>query len=523
MKDALWEKYRNGDYDGVLKDARDHLLQCGAFDAIHLVGLCLIEKGDVAKGVDFLCMSLSLTQGSEGWFANAAWATYNKSLHDASLMFSMNGRKEHPTSHILAFVHGLALLNLHHREAAIQAFEDALKLEPTFYHAAFSKAFALQLQGQHEDAMALYQSIEGAAPDDQQEINNNIAWSLMETGRRQEALDWFKAKCEQTSRVRFNESILELGLGHWPQAWELYKTRREHFVESDDCWKSVKKPLANNLYDMTAKRVLLFAEQGFGDTIQFIRYAESIALLAKHVIIKVPRALARLASYLTMPGQFTVTADWPEPKDYDVGVPMMDCPALFCTAVDTIPAHVPYFKGPLFDKETVPWTGKLHVGLLWAGASRTNDLRAYAIDERRSIPWDMFAPLLNMSDRYDFVSLQMPEGGKHVIDDGRLLQPLQDEFDFLDTARVVDDLDLVIAVDSAVAHLAGALGKPVWLLNRFDGCWRWFWDGRTTSPWYPTMRIFHQPAPGDWQSVMADVNTQLGTYFEGLIGHEPSP
>ncbi len=154
------------------------------------------------------------------------------------------------------------------------------------------------------------------------------------------------------------------------------------------------------------------------------------------------------------------------------------------------------------------------IGLCWAGDSRQHDVRAHHIDKRRSIPFEMMEPLLSLEA--NLVSLQMPS---HWANDARIIhQPIQDDWDLLDTAALIAQLDLVISVDTSVAHLSAALGKPTWLLSRFDGCWRWFYDGRTTSPWYPSMRIWRQKEHHSWPEVLERVRAYLVTVPPSAIG-----
>ncbi|HEX3995437.1 MAG TPA: glycosyltransferase family 9 protein, partial [Acetobacteraceae bacterium] len=176
----------------------------------------------------------------------------------------------------------------------------------------------------------------------------------------------------------------------------------------------------------------------------------------------------------------------------------------FRTTMDTIPAPVPYLRAnPSPWAEFLGTLPGLKVGLVWAGLSRTAQPHAVAIDKRRSMRLAEMAPLFSVPG-CDFVSLQLggPAAQRHALFEGTVLHDVSDHLaDWTDTANLIAGLDLVIAVDTAVAHLAGALGKPVWLLNRFDSCWRWFLN-RDDTPWYPTMRQFRQATRGDWPGVI---------------------
>jgi hypothetical protein len=207
-------------------------------------------------------------------------------------------------------------------------------------------------------------------------------------------------------------------------------------------------------------------------------------------------------------GVDTVIARGDALPDFDFQAHMLSLPHIFGTVLETIPAATPYLFADPADVEAMRGrlaqkTG-LRVGLAWAGNSYANLPEMAAVDRRRSLAPELLAPLFEVPE-IDFISLQ--KGGQAPVGFG--LTDFMDEMrDFADTAALIANLDLVISVDTSVAHLAGALGKPVWLLNRYDAEWRWL-DGRTDSPWYPGMRIFGQAGPGDWQEVIAAVAAAL--------------
>jgi hypothetical protein len=198
----------------------------------------------------------------------------------------------------------------------------------------------------------------------------------------------------------------------------------------------------------------------------------------------------------------------------DVVLPMLDSPGLLDQRTDNIP-NERYFLPPpdalVHERSIGERDGRLRVGLVWAGASRPDHLMAYAIDRRRSVPFEALAPILKLSDQIQFVSLQLSD---HRVEDKRVLQPLGTDYDILDTAAVIEQLDIVVTIDSSVAHLAASLGKPTWMLSRFDSCWRWRWPAEgawhdTKTEWYPTMTIYRQRRPGDWSEVICRVRRDL--------------
>ncbi len=215
-----------------------------------------------------------------------------------------------------------------------------------------------------------------------------------------------------------------------------------------------------------------------------------------------------------LPGITQIVACGDSLPPFDLHCPLMSLPRAFGTTLDSIPAATPYLAADR--ARAAAWRPRLagldglRVGLVWAGGQRLDSPELAATDRRRSVALGTLAPLGEVSG-VSFVSLQKdgPAAQAAHPPPGMVLHDFTaDLHDFADTAPLVDGLDLVISVDTAVAHLAGALGKPVWLLNRFDTDWRWLRD-REDSPWYPTLRQFRQPNPGDWTSVVGRLRDAL--------------
>jgi len=250
--------------------------------------------------------------------------------------------------------------------------------------------------------------------------------------------------------------------------------------------------------------LLIHAEQGFGDMLQFCRYAPLAHDRGMRVIIEAPAPLLRLLRSLR--GVEMLVASGEALPPFDLHCPMLSLPLAFATEMADIPRSVPYLRADPAEAASfrmrlaaaAPADG-LRVGLAWAGNPEPE------FDRRRSLDPDRLTRL-GLVAGVRFVCLQEVAFPRPA---GLTLIDLMDGVvDFAATAALVANLDLVISADTAVVHLAGALGKPVWLLNRFDNCWRWL-TGREGSPWYPTLRIFRQPRPGDWDSVLADVEAAL--------------
>lgn len=261
-------------------------------------------------------------------------------------------------------------------------------------------------------------------------------------------------------------------------------------------------PELRRLDEAPGRTVALLHDEGYGDTLQFIRYVPLLQAAGATVQVEVPPALTRLLRDSGIPAAGIGV--------YDTWCRIPDLPAVFGTAIATIPAAIPYLRA---DPERAAawaaiWAARLppgrRVGLVWAGAPRPHDPGAAMTDRQRSVPPQALGPLLAVPG-ITWISLQLgaaPPAGVH--------DPMPEVQDFADTAAIVANLDTVVSVDTAVAHLAAAMGKPTLLLDRYDNCWRWF-RGRDDSPWYPgVLRIIRQERPGNWPGVLRRAAAALG-------------
>ena len=291
--------------------------------------------------------------------------------------------------------------------------------------------------------------------------------------------------------------MIELAAGHLTaEVWDHYEARLE--------LKAHKIPLSAKLVrwegeDIRGRTIVLHAEQGLGDTLQFVRYAPLVAARGARVILVVQRALLRLLR--DAPGVDELFAVGDDLPPFDVYCPLMSLPRVFGTTLATIPPVVAYsaidtLGGPEPDFSRPG----LRVGLVWAGNPQ------FITDRLRSLPLAELGVLAGV-EGVQFYGLQY--GPAQAPPPGLEITNLMEGVgDFADTAALIAGLDLVIAADTAVAHLAATLGKPVWLLSRFRGCWRWL-QGRADTPWYPSMRLYRQERPNEWQDALQQVRTDL--------------
>ena len=314
-----------------------------------------------------------------------------------------------------------------------------------------------------------------------------------------------------SATARYNLSMLRLMEGDYEEGFELYESRfdvlQQDFGvarEIQDLIKDTRRWRGEPLF---GRRLLIWAEQGFGDSLMMLRYLPMVlARAGGQVMVKCERALERVVySIAGLDGEVSCVQSI-APTDFDRHCPIMSLPLLFATTMHEIPDRVPYIE--VADALRDDWKQRLSsihgtkVGLAWAGSLRLRE------NARRSLPLAAFESLFGTPD-VRFFSLQKGDGAEQAnAFSGQIEDWMADCDDFLDTAALIDNLDLVISVDSAVAHLAGALGKPAWLLNRLGSEWRW---GPTSerSPWYRSMRIFRQREVGKWDTVIAQLSDEL--------------
>jgi tetratricopeptide (TPR) repeat protein len=404
---------------------------------------------------------------------------------------------------------GNALKDLGRLEEAAASFRAALALQPDLAIAHNNLGSVLHEQRRLDDAVESFGTALALQPG-LLEARVNLGVALFEQRRLDEAVACHRsvlAEAADFPAAHFNLALALLARGDLAEGWEELEWRwlapplrgaRRAFAQPQWCGE----PAAG-------RALLIHAEQGYGDTLQFCRYAGLAAARGLRVILEVPQALWRLLAGLPGVAQMVVAGD-PLPP-FDLHCPMLSLPRALGTTLGTIPASVPYLSADPGQAED--WRRRLasrpgadlRVGLAWAGNPRSHLPSAAAVDRRRSIAPARLAPLFAVPGVV-FHSLQ--KDGPAAAADAPLTDDMAEMADFADTAALVANLDLVISVDSAVAHLAGALGRPVWLLDRFDACWRWL-DGRQDSPWYPTLRIYRQAVPDDWDEVIQRVAADL--------------
>ncbi len=403
---------------------------------------------------------------------------------------------------------GIAQAALGAPAAALGEFDRALALAPRHPIAHYNRATALYGLRRYAEAVAAHDAVLAVMPD------HAGAWlhrgqALAALSRFEEAIasyDKAAALRKDDADPQFLAAMALLTLGDYRRGFEKYEAR----------WRRTGMPARKSRgrlwlgeYPLTRKTILLHAEQGFGDTIQFARYVPLVAQSGAKVVLEVPAELKLLMTSLS--GAAAVVAPGEAPPPYDVHCPLGSLPLAFKTELATVPAQIPYLAAD--DAHLAKWSARLdalkrpRIALAWSGnPSQLND-------HNRSMAFARLAPLL--AGRAQFITIQRDvrnDDAAALAAEHRVLQLGRELENFSDTAAVIALADLVITVDTSVANLAGAMGRPVWIMLSFLADWRWMLHGATT-PWYPAARLFRQTSLGDWDGVVARVGAELERFI----------
>ena len=520
------------------------------FDALKLLGELALQTGRAQEGSELLRKALAVNAKQAPVHSNLAYALNELQRHGEGLASAdraltlqpnfpdaLNNRGNaqaalnRPLDALASFDRAIALVpefavawnnragvlrDLGRADEALASCDRALALQPNYAAAWSNRGNALSDLNQPEEAERSYRRALELAPAFA-DAWNNLGLAQIDLNQHAHALSSYEralAINPASVETRWNQALCLLQMGRFEAGWREYEWRWERArIKADR--RRFAQPLWRGDFSIDGKTILLHAEQGLGDTLQFCRYAALVSKLGAKVVLEVPAALMRLMTTLDGVDQL-VEAGQPLPP-FDCHCPLLSLPLAFRTDEASIPAATPYLFADLeaahawreridakADANADARTDRrLKVGLVWAGENRSHVAELRKIDARRSIALERFAPLLDVPN-VRFFSLQKGAAASQLSGSelsARVVDYTQELHDFADTAALVANLDLVISVDTSTAHLAGALNRPVWILNRFDTCWRWLLERRDT-PWYPGASLFRQPALGDWDSVM---------------------
>ena len=487
----------------ILRDTPNH------FDALHLLGVICTGRGQYADGVSYLLRAAALNPNDARLQTNlgSAWGSVQR-FADAENAYRQAIALSQPEPGLLNNL-GLALTGQTRDAEAMGAFRQALGADPENIPARFNLGRAHAALGQFDAAESEFRQVlarlpPGAPGERFMGAAGERARALLDMGQADEALSCLEAAIArypaEDASHRGHASLILLLLGRFPEGWAAYESRWQapnHEKPHKDC-------RILDLRDIAGKRVLVTEEQGRGDVIQFLRYIPRLAALGARVALRVYPDLLPLAKELREAE--TVVAVGDDEPAYDFRASIMSLPLAFGTDLASIPADTPYLRVPAARvgrmKHHLGAVSGPRVGLAWSGSAASQARAAMPVAalepilRRPGITFHALQKTIHMEDR-----AWLDRTGAIVLHDAELR-------DFGDTAALIESMDLVISIDTAVAHLAGALARPVWIMLAHNPDWRWLL-GRDDSPWYPTARLFRQTGWRDWDSVVRRIVAAL--------------
>jgi len=390
----------------------------------------------------------------------------------------------------------------------VKLLKQSLSIAPSQPMGHYNLGIELQRQGKLGEALLCYDRAIALNPRDA-DTHLNRGNVLKDLKRNKEALasyDRAIALQPDLASAYWNKALLKILAGDYEEGWRLYEWG----------WKSGERgstrqffqPLWLGEQQVAGKTLLIRAEQGLGDFIQFCRYVPMVEALGARVVLEVPASLVSLLA--TLPGHFTVVEKGQPLPEFDLHCPVMSLPLALKTTVASIPADIPYFYVDAHKQEM--WRQRLgartkpRIGLVWSGSTTQIDLNPCS---KRSLPLEALQPLLRLPLEFHALQKEIRPEDAAMLARWPQLRVHQDELhDFSDTAALIGEMDLVISVCTSVAHLAGALCRPLWVMLPYSPDYRWMLE-RTDSPWYPTATLFRQTAIGDWSGVAGKIAKQL--------------
>jgi len=514
--------------DALARDPRD-------VSALNNLGVVIRKQGRPDEAAD--CYRKALAIQPRDWPSLNNLGNVLHHLRDFAGAIEMHDRAiaARPNEADSHFNKGNALTALERIAEAAEHYRQAVALRPGFYEAHCNLGISLRKLGRLDEAIAAYrdairhddrqafawiklgnvfdqqhrfpEAIDAferalARDPDAPDASNGLGLALMRSGRPAAAIEHLRRAIGSDPKnawAHLNLALALLTLGRFEEGWREYEWRWSIDDGQGGKYRSTAGAPAWEGQSLAGRTILLIHEQGLGDTIQCLRYIPVLAAMGAKVIAGVQPPLARIAASVAGCAQVVPTGGKVPERDFDA--PFLSLPRLLGTTEATIPRDVPYLAP---DPDLIAqWrarlpTDGLKVGLCWAGKP------SFQADARRTMSFAMLAPLADI-EGVTFVNLQKGDAAAEARDAMPVLLDLMDEVtDFADTAAIIASLDLVVTVDTSVAHLAGAMGRPVWMLCRYDSEWRWLLE-RIDSPWYPTMSILRQDAPFDWAGVVARV------------------
>jgi hypothetical protein len=475
------------------------------FEALHLLGMLHFQRQRIVEALQFLSAALKVDSASSVAMSNLGLALHTTGRQEEAIASYRQALLLAPDHPEIRYNLGNACLELGRLDEALAAYDAALAVQPDPVGALVNRGNTLLRLNQPLKAIASYDSALLAMPGHPQ-ILTNRGHALRRLDRPDEALVEFAAAlatAPEFAEAHFEAAMTRLSLGDFARGWKQYEWRWKAGAFARHRRPFGQPPWLGN-EPVGGKTILLHAEQGFGDTIQFVRYAPLLAGQGANVICEVQPELKPLLSQLA--GVTVMAAGEPLPA-FDLHCPLLSLPLALKTQLAAIPADVPYLAAPA--QRVAQWRERLPrgrpcAGFVWSGSPTHKN------DANRSIALARLATVFENPPLQCFgLQTELRAADREVLRDLPNLTQLGDDIgDFTDTAAIISLLDIVITVDTAAAHLAGALGKPVVILLPYAADFRWMRE-RADTPWYPTAKLLRQATFGDWGSVIADLCGEL--------------
>ena len=520
----------------IAVDLINHALDISPNQPLFLnnLGLALKEQGKIGKAIEVYSQALDIQPESVGIQNNLGVALYKQGKCDKAIETYQRVIQIQPDFAEAYNNLGMVLKKKGELDAAVQVHHQALRVQPDFAEAHRNLGDILQKQGKYDKAIEAYQRAIQIQPNYAAAYNNlGIAWqkqgkleqavqiyhktliirpnypqaynnlanTLKEQGKLQEAVQAYHKAIEINPDyidAHKNLGIVLLLQGDFQRGWQEYEWR----LKSEDLCVANRAQTRWDGSSLRGKTILLYAEQGFGDTIQFIRYVHLLAEYDTEIIVECQSELVQLFKNIGAIKKIIVVGE-SSPK-FDVNASLLSLPGILGTDLNSIPVKTPYLYTKSGSHTNLETCSEYKVGIVWAGNLK------HPNNNNRSVELQQFSVLFDV-EACQFFSLQVGNRRDDIIRyyySNTIIDLGGDFSNFSDTAAAILELDLVISVDTAVAHLAGALGKPIWVLLPFMPDWRWLLE-RENTPWYPTMRLFRQTDTRDWAEALQKVRSEL--------------
>jgi len=478
-------------------------------------GLCLLALGRLDDALADFARAIDFDQRYANAYANRGACLIDQNrFHDAAASLRLAVEIE-PGNAVYRNDLGAALMGCGSHSAALAAFEQAIESNPCYATAHAGRATALGALGQVAGALDSYRH-SLALDSTRAETHSDYASALIKLNRLEEA----RSSCDRAIALNpeladayWNRAMANLATGFLPEGWRDYEHRWNKTGARPYQYGHI--PRWDGRAPIDGRKLLIWSEQGLGDTLQFCRYVPLIAALGAAVTLAVQPALRGLLTGLDGVSSLIDLGATASGAAYDFQIPLLSLPNAIGTDLSNIPSAVPYLAADVRKVESLRTRmgdsgSGINIGLACSGNAMHKN------DASRSIPLDAFKALFGLG-RFFLLQNDVRARDECTLSAGAIADMRETLGDFSDTAALIDSLELVITVDTAVAHLAGAMGKPVWVLLPWAPDWRWTLDSPVT-PWYPSARLFRQTVPGDWESVIASVGSELSRALRADAG-----